>query len=92
MLTSRGAKISLRLSLLVVMIFFLVSFQSRPLTTVKAAWSDGCNDACFERCRDTYFQCINDGGGYENCCAGGNFCAHSCGDTPDDCPLFCYEP
>lgn len=84
MLISRRSKISLRLSVLVVMLFLLFSFPSQP--SVKAF--PGCSESCFQRCYDNWHDCmVANGGNYAACCFY-NDCARFCG---DDCPLFCAE-
>jgi hypothetical protein len=84
MLISRSRKVFLRLSVLMAMLFLLFSFQSQP--SAKAFSFSGCDENCFQRCYDNYFDCVSTNS-YEGCCYY-NTCSHFCG---DDCPLFCAE-
>jgi hypothetical protein len=84
MLSSRKAKISSKLSVLLIMLFLLFSFQSR--SSAKASGLMPCDENCFQRCYENYIDCVSTNS-YEGCCYY-NTCSHFCG---DDCPLFCAE-
>lgn len=84
MTISKRSRISLRLSVLVVTLFLLFSFQFQP--SVEAF--PGCSESCFQRCYDNWLDCIDTSGGNYAACCHYNGCARFCG---DDCPLFCAE-
>ena len=92
MLTA-SRKLLLKLSFVVAMVVFLLSFQPKPVTASCSFGDPGpnCSQSCYESVYCQAIECFQQswahGGNGEECCFYNTY-AQFCG---SGCPLFCAE-
>ncbi len=89
-------KLLLKLSLVVAMVVFVLSFEPKPATASCSGFQvdpcSNCSQSCYDQVYCQAIECFHQswasGGNGSECC-GYNIGAQFCG---PDCPLFCAEP
>jgi hypothetical protein len=95
-MSTGSRKLLLKLSLVVAMVAFLLSFPTKPATASCTydgyagpnCMVQGCYDRVYCQAIECFQQSWANGGNGEGCCSY-NTSARFCG---SDCPLFCAEP